>query len=134
MGTRPKRGPLYTPGFDMADIEFCDELPPMQRPVKKTTAVKTPAPKPPRKKKKKWGKGMVERHAVLMRAWKVEQKLRLLATLVAFDLLELRAENFEENEIKFRDQQQREAKAYAEKLAAAFRNAVRKEAAEKTAA
>lgn len=132
MGTRPKRGPLYTPGFNMADIEFFDERP--SKPAKKTAAVKTPAPKPPRKKKKKWGKGMVERHAALMRAWKVEQKLRLLATLVAFDLLELRAENFEENEIKFRDQQQREAKAYAEKLAAAFRNAVRKEAAEKTAA
>ena len=115
-----QRGPIYTPGFNMADIEFFDD-PPEKR--HRGTSHR--------------GKGSAKRH----RAKKNERKLpflraknlvKQLATVVAQDLLEIRAMNFEENEIKFREQQRKEARDYAERLSAAFRAAVKKEAAGKS--
>jgi hypothetical protein len=131
-----KRGPLYTPGFRMSDIEFFAE----ERPAKKKLPLEKPAKK--RHRRGRPGKGAMKRLS-LRKYQKWQDKLhhkrakrlvKQLATQIAFDLLEIRAMNFEENEIKFREQQQREAKAYAEKFTAAFREAVQKEAASQTAA
>jgi|SRR6267142_273628 len=155
MDRRHKRTMALPGGVNWADIEFEWELPQPARPKKKPAAVKQVAkpakktvepakvvPVSPEKKALRERKSR-NRHRKIQRFKAARRKrqekkfarhLKEIARIVAFDLLEIRAESFEENERKWREQQQREAKAYAEKFSAAFREAVQKEAAEKTAA
>jgi hypothetical protein len=129
-----KRGPLYTPGFNMRDIEFFDEPQPAKKKPREVEGLSRQSK--PKKKARRGHRGRgatrrwLEKHALKNARWLVKQ----LAAQIAFDLLEIRAMNFEENEKKWREQQQREAKAYAEKFTAAFREAVKREAASQTAA
>jgi hypothetical protein len=142
MRRNQKRGPLYTPGFNMRDIEFFVVERPAKKKLSEPPAKKklsreaerlTAQEKKDRNRRRKIQRFRAQRRRKQQEK-KIAKRLKELATIIAQDLLEIRAMNFEENEIKFREQQQREAKAYAEKFTAAFREAVRKEAAEKTAA
>ena|SRR5256885_14894 len=116
-----KRGVLALPvGVNWADIEF-----------------DVPLPEPrPNKKKRGSQKEITERKRYFFEKRfpfiKARKLVQQLARQVAYDLLELRADKLVENEKAWRDQQQREARAYAERLSAAFRTAVKKEAAGKS--
>jgi len=131
MDRQHKRTMALPGGVNWAEIEFEWELPQPERPTAKKTAEPT-AVTPPKKKARRGGRGRQALHRYRIKKWERKQALKRrikeLARIVAFDLLEMRAMNFEENEIKFREQQQHEAKVYSENLAAAFREAV-KEAA-----
>ena len=113
-----KQGPrlLALPaGVKWSDYEF-------QAPSKKKTRqapkkkVKTPPPAP-----------LTPEQALLKRREKrrrerqgkrIKNYIKKLARMVAYDLLELRATAFEENEKAFREQQAAAARAYAKKLGA----------------
>jgi hypothetical protein len=101
-------------GVRWGDLEF-DDVP---APRKKQVAP-TPVGKPKLKKSQR-----------ALANWKrrAKRRCKYLAVVIAHDMLEQKATSFEANEKKFRDQQVREAKVYAEKLAAAFHAAVMKEA------
>jgi hypothetical protein len=117
-----------------ADIEFEWELPRPQPAKKKVAPAKVVPARKQLSAKDRNRRRKVQRYRQRRREKQVAKHLKELAKLIASDLLDMRVESFVENEVKWREQQQGEAKAYAEKLAAAFRQAVRKEAAEKTAA
>lgn len=124
---------LWTPGYRLDDIEFEPVVKRKPKPIAKT-AVKPAAPvKKPKANSR--GKGALKRHRADLQRRKraLQRKLKAIARIVAADLLEMRAEENELAIAKWREQQAREAKAFAEKMAVAFHRIV-KEAAEKTAA
>jgi len=112
MGSRDRITMALPGDVRMADIEFDSP-----RPNKKN--------RKSRRETAEYKRYFFEKRFPFIKARKLVQQL---ARQVAIDLLEIRAANFEENEIKFREQQQREAKQYVEKLKAAFHKAVEKEA------
>jgi hypothetical protein len=116
-----------------ADIEFEWELPRPQPAKKKVAPVKVVPARKQLSAKDRNRRRMVQRYRQRRREKQVAKHLKELAKLIASDLLDMRVESFVENEVKWREQQQRDAKAYAENLSAAFREAVKKEAAEKAA-
>jgi hypothetical protein len=107
------------PGLKFSDIEW-DVKPASKKPAKKTVA---PVKKHRSASKRRRSAKNYVRKAALR--W----KLRQIARMVAADLLEMRAEANEAAILRWREQQVREAKAFASKLAVEFANAVRKAAA-----
>ena len=123
MSKRDSRVLALPAGVRLSDFEWFTDQPPK-------STVETPKKKRHRGVSHR-GKGATKRHQRKKSERKrlFKKKLKELATLIAFDTLALRCETFQENEKTWREQQAREAKAYAEKLAAAFREAVKKAAA-----
>lgn|GEM_PF-6952538 len=131
MGKRDHKILALPPGVRFGDFEW--------EPLDRTPAPRRKSESKPEKKSaayfarlKRRNKARQETVKVKKAAFRqVQAAVKQLAKVIAFDLLEIRAEQFTENEKAWREQQQREAKAYAAKLSAAFRDAV-KEAAGKS--
>jgi hypothetical protein len=131
---KSRRVMVLPPDVQWADVEFEWELPRPQPAKKKVAPARIVPAKKQLSAKDRNRRRKIQRYRQRRREKQVAKQIKELARLVGFDLLDIRADSFVENEKKWREQQQREAKAYAEKFSAAFREAVRKEAAEKTAA